>query len=388
MRLLHLALSTLGYGETLIGVSLADQLRAADVESHFVVTERGRGVLASSGHGHTVIDPAMGRLARLIVDDVVADFAPDALVLDDYFTFCGVLEDHFGLDPWFVEEYGRPILPIDIWEWENTDFTIDCAPGRGFDVSKRILDFDAHLRPVPVAHVDPAGSARGFPYRLWPRPPRRSDRNRDALRTQLGVSARDRLVVLTLAQWQRGRTGSTLVADLLTSYLNELDDRVHYVLVGAGADDFAALPAERTHRLPQCGPDPFGELLGAADLMVTLNVGSTSLARAVLAGLDAVVISNSATVLDPPLYPFRMWPMGAHDFLEPLLRANPYTDAFVSAQLLDADAVVNALEATLHDAPTRQRLAEARTGYQATVATLPPTCEVFDQAARLAGLTL
>jgi hypothetical protein len=101
-----------------------------------------------------------------------------------------------------------------------------------------------------------------------------------------------------------------------------------------------------------------------------------------------VVISNSATVLDPPLHPFRMWPMGAHDFLEPLLRTNPYTDAFVSAELLDADAVVTALETTLHDAPTRQRLAEARTGYQATVATLPPTCEVFDQAARLAGLTL
>jgi hypothetical protein len=341
--------------------------------------------VSASRHGYTVVDPAMGRLARLIIDDVVDQLDPDALVLDDYFTFCGVLQDRFGLDPWFVDEYSLPVFPIDIWEWENSTFVVDSPPGRGFDVSKRILDFEAHLRPVPLAHVDATG--RGFPYRLGSPARLGSADDRTALRSSLGLGAADRLVLLTLAAWQRSAQSALFVTDRVTATLRRLDECVHVLLVGAGPGDFEALPAERTHRVPACDPAQFDDLLGSADLLLSLNAGSTSLARAVLAGMDAVVIGNSATV-PGSLYPFRMWPLGAHEFLAPVLAANAYTGAYVQAELLDTAATAATIERTLHDPSARHVLAEARAKYQANVAALPPTCEVFDQAARLVGLTL
>ena len=46
MKALFLALSPQGFGETLIGLALADQLVPAGVTSHFIVEETARTILA------------------------------------------------------------------------------------------------------------------------------------------------------------------------------------------------------------------------------------------------------------------------------------------------------------------------------------------------------
>jgi hypothetical protein len=89
-----------------------------------------------------------------------------------------------------------------------------------------------------------------------------------------------------------------------------------------------------------------------------------------------------------PLYPFRIWPLGYHRFLEPLLAGNPYADTLATAELLDEDGVMTVLEAALYDRATRDTYARARAGYHRTVAALPDTCEAFTRAAQAAGLTV
>jgi hypothetical protein len=422
MRLLHFALSTLGYGEALIGLSLADQLKKTGVESHFVISGSLEKVLRRSGYDHTIVDESMGGLVRLVIDDVVERFCPDAIILSDYFTYSGVLDQCFGLDPWFVDEYDLPIIPIDIWEWETTDFSIDMCGGYSHVVSKRILDIDVHLRPVPLAHLNDGASGRGYPFRLWAEDERVNRRTRNHLLTTLGLRPADRLVMLTVAAWQqlapencRGDVArlSHTVPHLLASYLRKLPLSTHFLVVGKVPEALTRLPAERTRTIPPCSPKRFSTLLGSVDLVLSLNAGSTTLARAILSDIPGMVLTNRYTIEDidsldeaeqqlgglsdnvrswlagaAPLYPFRMWPLGFHSFLEPILTDNPYTTTLAQAELLDEPGVISGLEAVLYNSDARDRLARARAAYRQKIFNHPDTCEVFAAAARRLGLAV
>ncbi|QMU73251.1 DUF6365 family protein [Streptacidiphilus sp. P02-A3a] len=420
MKLLFFALSTAGYGETVIGTSLADQLRPLGVQSHFVISEISAPVLKRSGIPHTVLDPRMRGLARLLLDELVAEFRPDAIVLADYFTFTGVFQNRYGLEPWFIEEYQLPILPIDIWEWEKTDFAIDIFD-EPHEVDRRLLEMETHLRPVPLAHPEQTG--RAYPFRLWEGGEQVSRRTRGHLFTTFGLNPQDRLVMLPVAAWQQlpeeryassiGTQAVSGVPRLLAHYLRQLPETTHFLLVGQAPPELAELPAERTHVMPPCSPARFSTLLGSADLVLSLNIGATTLARAILSDIPGVALTNSFAVPDAaavpqvearlggltdtvrdwlggiqPLHRMRMWPLGFHDFLEPLLTDNPYADAVTQLELLDEPAVVRGIEQALYDSDTRDRSAAARADYLKILDAEVDTRAAFAQAASRLGLAL
>jgi len=420
MNLMFFALSTAGYGETVIGLSLARQLEPLGVRSHFVISPVSEQVLRRSGIPFTTIEPRMGRLVRLLLDEEVSQFKPDAIVLSDYYTFTGVFRERFGLESWFIEEYGVPILPIDIWEWDKTSCSVDMfTEDRAAD--KRILDMDVLLRPVPLAHPEREG--RAYPFRLWEGTERVSRRTKHHLHTTFGLGPKDRLVLLTIAPWQHMPEDKYLssigthvlrgVPRLLARYLAQLPDTTHFLLVGEVPPELAALPAMRVHALPPCSPARFTTMLGASDLVLSLNIGATTLGRAVLSDIPAVVLTNSLAVPDAaaigaaearlggltpavrswlegmlPLHQMRMWPLGFHDFLEPILKDNPYTGAFTDLELLDEPAVVQGIEQALYDTATRDRLAAARAEYLTILDTQVDTRAAFAAAATRVGLTL
>jgi len=223
-----------------------------------------------------------------------------------------------------------------------------------------------------------------------------------------------RLAVITFAGWQRSpdpryderiHRVARRVPELLAHYLRALPPMTHFMVIGGMPGAFRALPADRLITLPACLPKRFAVLTGAADLLISLNAASTAVAEAILADVPAVVLSNRFTVTDEPpekasefvrtwlagtgsLYPFRIWPLGYHRFLGPLLAGNPYADTLATAELLDEDGVMTVLEAALYDRATRDSYARARAGYHRTVAALPGTCETFTCAAQAAGLTV
>src|SRR5437016_5307357 len=111
MKVLFLAMSTGGYGETLIGLSLARQLARAKIASHFIIEDRREQLLSGTEFPFTTLNPKMGPLAELIVDDVVKEFCPEIIVLSDYFTYYRVITSQFNMDPWFIDSYDIPIIP-------------------------------------------------------------------------------------------------------------------------------------------------------------------------------------------------------------------------------------------------------------------------------------
>jgi len=184
-------------------------------------------------------------------------------------------------------------------------------------------------------------------------------------------------------------------------------------VVGQAPPELAELPAERVHALPPCSPARFSTLLGSADMLLSLNVGATTMARAVLSDIPAVALTTNFAVPDlqaipeveaklgglsdpvrqwltdmVPLHRMRMWPLGFHSFLDPILSDNPYTRAFVDIELLDEDAVLQGVTSALYDAPTRDRLAAARADYLKILDAQVDTHAAFAEAAGRLGLSL
>ncbi len=79
-----------------------------------------------------------------------------------------------------------------------------------------------------------------------------------------------------------------------------------------------------------------------------------------------------------PLRPFRVWPLGLHDFLAPVLRDNPYLGAIDLVELLDEEAFVDTCRRLLFDPAARAAAAARRAAYVATVTQLPSAGAAFD----------
>jgi Family of unknown function (DUF6365) len=426
MRLLFSAMCPTGFGETLIGLSLADQLRPLGVTSHFIIEPHALRTLVRGQnhprHEYTVLEPQMGQFARLLVEDTVATFRPDAIVLADYLTHCRTFNRRYDLDPWFIEDYRVPVIPIDIWELEKTGFTVDLASDDDYEVSQRFQDLPAQLRPVPLAHLEPDGTCRARPFRVWTGEDRVSARTRTHLRTTLGLEKQDKLVLLATAAWQLGkgirhRKQVLPVRDamprILAHYLQQLPPRTHFLLAGEVPETLADLPGDRIHRLPPCLPERFGNLLGAADAILSMNIAATTVTRAVMAGVPAMVLGNRFDIRDQeeaekaeaeiggfssvvrdelpgamPLYPFRLWPLSFYKFLIPLLTANPFSGAVTQTEILDEQAVTGGLTRLLYDQPTRSEALARQSAYADRVRALPDTPDVFTQTLEHIGIGL
>lgn len=418
MRLLFFSLSAAAFGETFIGLSLAGQLRSSGVESHFVVPSVTGEAVASLGFGRTIVDYAdcpTGEAARAFFDEIVARVRPDALVLADYNAFDRNVRFHFRTEPWLIEEYALPILPIDLSEWDRTDFTIDLCGRDPLPVSRKILDFPAHLRPVPTAHLDAGPSGRGFPYRVVAPERAAGAAEREAVFARYGLDGADRLILLPMSSWQQPAGGRGLgsemsarltetVPELLAHYLGELPAGAHVLVVGEAPPALPRRLGQRLHVIPPCPIDEYTTLLGSADVTIVFSPTSATAARAVLMDRPAVIMQNRYRVHDEadvarvdaelgltarvrgwldattPIDPFRLWPKGCFAVQEPMLRANPYLDALVTAEILDETGTVAALHGLLYDKDAKDRLAAGRSRYLAAVNALPDAAHVVGAA--------
>jgi hypothetical protein len=396
----------------LLGCSLAAELRRIGVQSHFIASDGAEQVLRGYGFPHMLISPRMGMLASILIDDFVRSLRPDAIVLAEYLNYTHVMSAHFQLDPWFIESYGVPVIPIDLWELERTGFAADLCGGRALAISPHIKDMDCYLSPVPMARPVPDSRA-AIPFRVTdPADPDGLAESREHTRRELGLGARERLVMLAMSPWQLPDVGAagrrqvaSRVPELLAHYLRQLPDDVRFLLAGAAPEWSRLLPAERTLQLRPCSPSRFGALLRAADLMLTLNLSAFTMVRAVLSGTPVMLISNQFSVTEPaqagdiadrlcgmsdfarrwlagsvPLHPFRIWPMGFHGFLDSLLAGNPYLSAFTVAELLDEAAVLGGIRGLLYDCEERDRSRIRRGDYLKEIGAVADACTAFQHA--------
>ncbi|WP_063886351.1 DUF6365 family protein [Streptomyces sp. NRRL S-31] len=423
MRLVFLAALAKTLHEVTIGLDLAEQLTDAGVESHFVVNPYNAGQLRAAGLPHTLVEPELGAGVREVVHRIVKEFRADAVVLVDYLAHWMTFKVGYRTDPWFVEDLGLPVIPLDLYDLESTSRRVEIL-GTTMEVDDNLLRMPVQLLPVPMNRPRVTDSGRGLPYRLTRTTAPLTTRARRATRRALGVPDGARLLLVPTLPWQRlmqehAAPPTRLLADrlprLLGGRLARLPRDTHFLLAGPLFDGFAeALPAERLHHRPEYTADGYHRLLGSCDGVFSFHLPSYALDRAVFADVPGLLAVNNHRVDGPedverlagalpggltapvrrwladhpePLPDFHMWPLRWNEVLRPLLDANPFTDTVLRAELLDEHTLVDGLERVLYDDAERDRLAAARAAYRDAVTALPATAHTFAEAAGRLGLT-
>ncbi|MEU3524164.1 DUF6365 family protein [Streptomyces sp. NPDC038707] len=423
MRLVFLAALAKTLHEVTIGLDLAEQLTDAGVESHFVVNPYNEDQLRTAGLPHTLVEPDLGAGVADVVRRVVKEFRADAVVLVDYLAHWMTFKVGYRTDPWFVEDLGLPVIPLDLYDLESTSRRVEIL-GTTMEVDDNLLRMPVQLLPVPMNRPRVTASGRGLPYRLTRTMAPLTARARAETRRALGVPEGARLLMVPTLPWQRlmrehAAPPTRLLADrlprLLGGRLARLPRDTHVLLTGPLFEGFAeALPAGRLHHRPEYTAAEYHRLLGSCDAVFSFHLPSYALDRALFADVPGLLAVNNHRVDGPedvdrlaaalpggltapvrawlteypePLPDFHMWPLRWNEVLRPLLAHNPFTDTVLRAEILDDDSLVDGLTRVLYDDTARDRLAAARAAYRDALAALPATADTFAEAAVRLGLT-
>lgn len=392
-----LAVTPTAFGEVLLGMRLARELRARDHEVRLLAPESLRAIALDAGVRFGAFDPVASRL-DVVLASLVRDERLDSItLLDAAAVFQGF--DRLHLDASVFARLGVPVVALDIWNLDESGLAWDHAGGR-IDIDGRAT---AIPRIVPVPFARPT-AARGYNALPVARPI-----DRRAARDELGLGDA-RVIFWPTALWQAPRLQATAsgrrlaeaVPTLLVHYVAALGPDVRVVHVGPEPMRAGAALGDRYRWIPQLPAERFHALLAASDVMLGANLAATTLPSAIAYEVPAVVAVNSYAEAsseaieavrgrlgararawveaNPALYRFRVWPAGLHATLGAVIAGNPFTEAIEIVELLDEERMVSTLRMLLFDDAAATRARERQRAYRAEVARLPPVIARFEAA--------
>ncbi|BCJ76012.1 hypothetical protein CS0771_55560 [Catellatospora sp. IY07-71] len=388
-RLLFLAPSTLSKGDASLAADMARALPRKQFQVGFVAAADSVAQLHDLGMPTLALTAGSPAQNLAMLDRVVAGFAPDLLIAADAFAvhqsrgWTGL-----GLDV-LRERYGRPVGSLDRLGWPETGYAVDVYGGPRTQFPPLLDDCDVLIRTGPPHRPEPG------PPGVVVAPLHLGGLQYGGLRPVSDEDAprADRPVVfLVNSRWEY--TGTTPAAQQLVDALPRL---LHSLLAAVGRPLRIIHVGPRSWRFPTADhldyqhfsrlPYPmFHARLTSADVFLTANALSSTLARAVLAGVPSLLLHNDRTLTELPewtaacapqltaAYPFRVAPLGWHELLAPLVSGNPYFGCFAQAPLFDRAAVGQALTGLLDGRPD---LLERQQDYRDRLAALPSATDAF-----------
>lgn len=400
---LFVALSTKGFGETTLGLQIARDLYARGHQAAFLVHESSRPLLASTPFECMTVSEQVGPLLPMYLTEMVDHLAPTSIVLSDFFT-TDLWLGHHGLDRDVLTRFGLPLVAIDTWSLERTGTEIDIY----WRKTRRFEDWTGEIaltiQPAPLARE------RSGPhvYSCLPAPAPNHRDVRAELRGRLGVGPDAVVVLFCTASWQQTQYACAqaqrvahTVPRLLARYFERLPEDVHLLHVGPVPYELPL--GARYHWLSQLDPSEFNRVLGGADLLLTANISSMTVGKALVSGVPVLAVINSHECSEPedlaalpfdldpedagpwlrenlPLYRFYMWPVGYYAFLNPLLRGSEYFQTIPTVELLDRSAVVTGIERLARHGQTRTTALGRQATYVDSLRDLPNPADLVLQA--------
>ena len=405
---LILALSSKAWGETHFALHMAAEMEKRGDGAFLIIRPHSEPLLKNSPMAYAVVDhsgPPLGPPLGPAVEHCLARHDPSAIILADYFC-CAQFLKIAGCAPSFLLEGKVPLVALDTWDSARSGFRKDYFCQAPYDVPDWIRKIRHRLLPVPF--IAPK-SGRGLCSFLAEESLREAPL-RGHFREKAGLGKEDRIVLFCTAQWQYpvqgdpdGERLSESVPHLLAHYLERLGKKVHLVHVGPVPLPRFRVLGDRYHWLGQVAPRPFMGVMRDADLVLSLNAAATTNMTAFSEHIPVVLLHNSvaAEALDAalssvgsgttgflrqwirralPLYGFHVWPLGLHDFMNPVLTGNPYVQALAWLELLEEEAVLTALSALLFRKNARDEQVARQDRYADLVRKLPSPMAVIETA--------
>ena len=405
-RIIFVSLGTIAFGETIIALQFARRLPVERFACHFIVAPHNKVLLEKDvAFTHTVLQPNESFFNKLRVYEAFNSHGTDLVVLSDYLTLAFSISE-FGITLDLLRESCQSVISFDCYEWDSTDYVLDFLDGREKPIPIRFSHLDGVLRPCPLNRPQSAGPGQLCYAFLDPeltvQPAALATTSKGkSLPDGTGMIPNERVVFSTVAPWEqiqqkknRGWGFPQLVVDLIQEALMAVERTIHWVRVGEGMPRMVRREGSLTiHQFPALPPPAFDALLSSADLLLTTNVAATTLAKRVLFGGSALLLSNSVYAMAAaelsstslgfsisntmkkrltgcyPIRPFRMFPLGWRWFLEPVLDDSPYLETFVEAEILDYQAVIHAIEKGINNVADHLLAGQKR--YRKQLAHLP-----------------
>lgn len=380
MRIVFFAPLGASFGEALQGVRLAADWGKAGQDAVFLAPAGLAPALSGSGLRFGRIDAAaeQGGAALLqAVHEVVRGERADALLLID---LAAVAQACAGLGMDFMRlvtpGQGVEVLALDAWDLAAAGPRFDLGP-ESISVLAEAQAIEPARRLVPVPFASPGAEGA---YRALPAVGPLHPLERELLRADLGIAAKERLVLLCTARWQHEesqdhpdrRRRCRAVPAICDAHLSRLGPRVRVLHIGPAPIEAPCLGARYRH-LQQVAPADFAQILGAADLLVSWNAAATSLGTAIAARLPVLLLHAEAG-LPGEAAPLYAAPLSLASPLRQNIAGNPLYAApgpLRRAELLDEAAVLSAAGALLWDEAAAAAAREAQGRYQAQVEALP-----------------
>lgn len=401
-RHLFLAATSSALGELNLARDVARALLAQGDEAVFLAPRAVAFLFEGTAVRHVAVDDMLPRLPQLLPAVLQREKA-DSLVLVDLTSVFLSLETVWATEPDFLLGLPLPVVALDVWDLPETDMRWDFG-SEATPINPRALEIKRRMVPVPFAQP----RADGVHYAALPVTERPGPALRNELRQGMGLGEQDRLVLLLSSRWQlpegqfwkHHQRLARHVPTLALEAVAALGPRAHVAHVGPQPFAGAELLGERYHFIAQLKPERFQALMGSADLLLTFNTSATSTLSALDMGLPVLLAVNSRagrTVDDvvaglpsppaepvrrwlenvAPLYPFRVWPLGLHGLLTPVLKGNPFQTAVRTVEVLDWEGLIAAGAALLFEGPQRETALRGQASYCELVRSLPGPADVL-----------
>lgn len=399
---LFLIANASGFGEINVGLGLAREPAARGDRVEFLAPRDAAVLLGATPFRHRPLDEWFWDLGRRL-PALLRDERFESVVLVDVTSVLLAFQS-LCADTAFLERLPVPVVALDFWDLRRAGAEWDLG-SETWPLPLEAARMERRLVPAPLAAPDTEGAFDALPRVAEDPDARRRER------TALGLGQDARVVLFTSSRFQQpelqvrkaGQRLARLLPRLIAERLDALGPRVHVVHVGPAAFDDWQRWGGRYHWTGQVDAARFHALLRAADLMLSFNTTGTTTMAAVAAGLPVAAGMNSrrlrtadeaAAVMgdEPgprvakwlaevvPLYPFHVWGLGLFDFLQPVLRGNPYLDGVRLLEILDEDRFVEECRSLLFDEAQRQQVQAAQSAYVRAVRRLPSAAQAFDQA--------
>ena len=397
------------FGECVLALNFARGLSPFLYRPCFIVSPINQPLFGNRDRFEVLtLYPEAPSVNSVLVKDFLERNPPDLFVLCDFLTFEHASAEH-GMSIDYLRTFEKPIVSLDSYEWESTAFVLDFLAGIRRSVSPILLDLDGGLRPCPINKPSTL-EARSACYSFFRQLGMPDFASQPKTREELGIPNGRLLIVSAIAPWEALSTRQIppgpfrdLVPQLIQRYVSLLDVPVFWVRIGATREPaFVEQGRVTVHDCPSLPASEFDALVFAADLLVTTNVASTTLAKRVGHGQPALCLHNSVSADGPqdlchtnvriqestlelladafPVRPFRMFPLGWYDFLGPVMRGNPYLDTFYPVEILDEEQAVAAMRRAVSEGEGEAKT--KRAAYRELLASLPLPDDCVDHFVR------
>ena len=320
-----------------------------------------------------------------------------SIIVADFATFDSTMKKR-GEHLQFLFDSTIPIFAVDTWDSSESGACVDVF-GRQTTQRAGVCAKFPFTRLLPSPPLRPVG--QGARFSALHQFPVGGSMDRRLVRNSLGLPESLPIVLCCTSIWQqcgfegtRGFRVATETPKVIAEYLVKTSESIHLAHVGPAPLALESILGKRYHWLRTQSLAQFSQLVQSIDLLISLNMWTSTISLCVRVGTPVLIIQNSCRAESTaealhwlggspneetvqrierliPLFPFGLWPVGCSDFLKPIMKRNDYLRAVKVVELLRENDFIRECRGLAFEKPYRERLIRNQTVYAARLSRLP-----------------